>query len=169
MAKLIRSARCICGRVSCEAQGTPILSAVCYCDDCREAGVRLEALPGAPACRTSDGGAHYMTYRDDRFRIVSGAELLHALPAPDDAKTQRMIASCCNSAMFLKFAPGHWTSSFALRYGKDALPVEMRTQVRFRRSDDPLPGDAPAYQGFGARLFVRLIVARIAMAFAPYK
>ena len=159
----VRTARCTCGKVVCQATGRPILSAICYCDDCREAGLQLEALPGAPPCRTPDGGAHYMTYRDDRFRVVEGADLLKPLPAAPDAKTQRLFASCCNSAMFLKFAPGHWTSSFAIRHGGDALPVEMRTQVKFRQSDLPLPEDAPAFQGFGPKLFWRLFTSRLAM------
>lgn len=125
----------------------------------------LEALDGAAKVTEEDGGTHYLTYRDDRFSCVEGADLLQAYRHSPDAPTRRMVASCCNTAMFLKFAKGHWTSAYAKRFSGDIPPVEMRTQTQFRKSDLPLLDDAPNYRTFGAKLFWRLIRSRIAMIF----
>ena len=125
----------------------------------------LEILDGAAKVAEEDGGTHYLTYRDDRFCCVEGAELLQAYQNTPDAPTRRMVASCCNSAMFLKFSKGRWTSAYARRFAGDILPVEMRTQTQFRTSCLPLPDDAPSYRTFGAKLFWRLIKSRIAMIF----
>jgi hypothetical protein len=39
----------------------------------------------------------------------------------------------------------------------------MRNQTKARKSDAPLPDDAPSYAGFPPSLFLRLIRARIGM------
>src|ERR1700753_1343707 len=159
MEKIVRHASCACGTVRCEATGAPIVSAVCYCDDCQQGGLRTEALPGARPVLDTDGGASYLTYRDDRFRCVSGAELLVAHKLTDKAPTRRMVASCCNSGMFLKFEPGFWISSYRLRYSGDLPPVEMRNQIRDRRANTPIPTDAPSFSRYPMRLFAKLIRA----------
>ncbi|WP_197460177.1 hypothetical protein [Sphingorhabdus sp. M41] len=125
----------------------------------------LEALDGAAKITEDDGGTHYLTYRDDRFSCIAGADLLEAHQQTENSPTRRMVASCCNTAMFLKFAKGHWTSAYARRFAGDIPPVEMRTQTQFRTSGLPLPDDAPSYRTFGAKLFWRLINSRIAMIF----
>ena len=76
-----------------------------------------------------------------------------------------MVASCCNAAVFLKFGPGHWVSAYRARFEGDPPPVQMRTQTKFRRAEDPLPTDAPSYRGFGRNLFGKLTAARLAMLF----
>ncbi|ATW05507.1 hypothetical protein [Sphingorhabdus sp. YGSMI21] len=165
MANATLFSTCQCGKVRCQAVGRPILSGVCYCDDCQAGAAMLEALDGAAKVTEEDGGTHYLTYRDDRFSCVKGVELLKAYQNAPDAPTRRMVASCCNSAMFLKFAKGHWTSAYAKRFAGDIPPVEMRTQTQFRQSNLPLPDDAPSYRTFGPKLFWRLITSRIAMIF----
>lgn len=82
----------------------------------------------------------------------------------ETAPTQRFVASCCNSGMFLKFAPGFWISAYRMRHDEPLPPIEMRNKIARRQSLLPLPTDAPAYRGFPAALFRRLIKARIAMA-----
>lgn len=162
MSALLTS-RCECGRVRCTATGTPIVSAVCYCTDCQTGGHVIEALPAAPRVLDPDGGTAYLTWRDDRFAVVAGEELLVPYTLKHDAPTRRMVASCCNSGMFVKFGPGHWTSTYRLRFAGELPPVEMRTKVARRQSDLPMPDDAPVYRGFGAKLFWRLIASRVAM------
>lgn len=164
MDRIIRTARCHCGIVRLESVGEPIVSTVCYCDDCQAGGRRIEALPGAGAVLDPDGGTPYLTWRDDRFACVAGAELLVGYKLHDGAPTQRFVASCCNSAMFLKFAPGHWTSSYRARFDGTPPPIGMRTKTARRRSDLPLPQDAPSYRSFPVRLIWRLLAARLAMA-----
>ena len=165
MGKIIRLASCACGTVRCEGVGAPIVSVVCYCSDCQEGGRKIEALPGAPRVLEADGGASYLTYRDDRFRCVSGAEKLVAYRISDRAPTRRMVASCCNSGMFLKFEPGFWISSYRLRYSGDLPPVEMRNQTRDRRAETAISSDAPSFSRFPMRLFAKLIRARLEMLF----
>ena len=165
MGKTIRLASCACGTVQYEAVGAPIVSAVCYCGDCQEGGRRIEALPGARPVLDADGGASYLTYRDDRFRCVSGAEMLVAYRLSDRAPTRRMVASCCNSGMFVKFEPGFWISSYRLRYSGDLPPIEMRNQTRDRRAETAISSDVPSFSRFPMRLFAKLIRARIEMLF----
>jgi hypothetical protein len=163
-AAAIRHAACTCGKVRCEAVGTPIVSAVCYCDGCQEGGRRIEALPNAPPVLDADGGTPFLTYRDDRFRVVAGSEFLVGYRIRDDSPTQRMVASCCNAAMYLKFGPGFWRSTYQNRYEKrDLPPIEMRMQIAFRNSSLPVPDDAPRFRGTPLRLFARGLKARIAM------
>jgi hypothetical protein len=163
MDNTIRVASCARGKVRCEGVGPPIASAVCYCSDCQEGARRIEALPGAPAILDADGGAASLVYRDDRFRCVAGSELLVAYRLSDRAPTRRMVASCCNSGMFLKFEPGFWVSSYRLRFAGDPPPIEMRNQTRDRTAQTPIPTDAPAFPRYPMRLFAKLLWARIAM------
>lgn len=165
MGQVARQSSCACGRVRCEGVGEPILSAVCYCDDCQAGGRQIEALPNAPHVLDPDGGTPYLTYRDDRFRCVAGAELLTGYKLKDKAPTQRMVATCCNSGMFLKFGPGHWVSAYRLRFEGDLPPIEFRNQTKFRTAETPIPDDAPSYRSYPAKLFVRLIGSRLAMLF----
>lgn len=158
-----RLAHCSCGRVRCEAVGEPIVSAVCYCTDCQAGGRQIEALEGAVPVLDPDGGTPYLTYRGDRFACVEGAELLVGYKLDDKAPTQRFVASCCNSGMFIRYEPGWWVSAYRMRFAEPLPPIAMRNKVARRYSDLPLPGDAPAYQGFPSKLFWRLITARLAM------
>jgi len=162
----ILSSSCACGRVRCEASGKPIVSIVCYCQDCQEGARRIEALPGAPRFSDADGGTPLLVYRDDRFRCSSGEELLVSHKLKESSPTRRMAASCCNSAMFLKFEPGFWISAYRARFeGDDLPPIEMRNQIQHRRPGTDLPRDAPCYRGFPPRLFAKIISTRAAMLF----
>lgn len=165
MADDILTSTCQCGKVRCQGVGRPIISGVCYCDDCQAGAAILEALPDAAKITEDDDGTQYLTYRDDRFSCVEGAELLHGYQTVPNTPTRRTVASCCNTAMFLKYSRGHWTSAYARRFKGDVPAVEMRTQTQFRTSSTPLPDDAPSYRRFGAKLFWRLITSRIEMIF----
>lgn len=159
----IRISSCACGRVRCQAIGAPILTAVCYCDDCQAGGRQIENLPDAVHVLDDDGGTPYLSYRDDRFSCVSGADLLVGYKIRDRAPTQRFVASCCNSGMFLKFKPGHWVSAYRARFLGDLPPIEMRTQTKFRLAETPIPRDAPSYQRFPMKLFGKLLASRVSM------
>jgi hypothetical protein len=56
------TATCSCGGVELNAVGRPIVSAVCYCDDCQRGSAQIEALPNASAVRglALSGTAHWM-------------------------------------------------------------------------------------------------------------
>ena len=125
----------------------------------------IAALPDAPPVLLDDDGASYLTYRDDRFRCVAGQENLQGYALRPNSPTQRFVASCCNSAMYLKYKRGHWVSTYRNRYDPTDLPaVEMCTNTRFRTAESPLDPAIPAYRRFPLRLFGKLIGARINMA-----
>jgi hypothetical protein len=136
----------------------------CYCDDCQEGARRIETLPNAARFRDADGGTPLLIYRDDRFECSSGEELLMGLKIKENAPTRRIVASCCNSAMFLKYEPGFWVSAYRVRFeGDDLPPLEMRIYIEHRRAETSIPKDAPCYQGSPLRLFAKGSSARIAM------
>jgi hypothetical protein len=155
-------ARCACGKVELAATGSPIASAVCYCDDCQAGARQIEALPNAGRIRESDDGVAYLAYRKDRVRIRSGAEMLQSYKIRPDSATSRMVATCCNTAVILTFDDGrHWVDVFRGRVVGDAPPLQMRLCTKYRQ---PGATDAvPSFPGYPLRLVARLIAARLAM------
>jgi hypothetical protein len=165
VANVKRLSSCKCGQVKFEAAGKPILAAVCYCKDCQAGGKLIEALDGAHPVLESDGGASYLMFRDDRFECVSGEHLLVGYKLKDRTPTKRFVASCCNSAMYLKFKPGHWASTYRNRFDEaDSPPVALRINTRSRRSDIELTKEIPSFQKIPLRLFVRMFFSRLGMA-----
>ena len=158
------AASCVCGQVAVEATDNPIVTAVCYCDDCQEGARRIEALPNATAILESDGGTAYLLFRKDRIRCAQGDALLKSYKLKETSATNRVVATCCNSAMFVNFDKGpHWVSAYRARFHGDLPPMEMRVCTKFRPGDAELPADAPNYPGYPLRLIARLLVAGVAM------
>jgi hypothetical protein len=156
--------RCSCGRVEFEAKGRPILTSVCYCDDCQKASRQLESLPGAPRLLGQDGGTPYILYRKDKVAFVKGKELLQDHRVEGEAFTKRVLASCCNSAMYLEYEKGHWLSLYRDRFIGATPPVQMRIQTQYKPEGAALPKDAPSFKAFPPRFVIRLLWARLAMA-----
>jgi len=122
-----RTAICACGRVALDAVGKPIVSAACYCATCQEAGRQFEALPGAPPLLEADGGTSVVLFRKDRVLCLRGQDLLAEHRLAPDSKTRRVVATCCNSAMFLDFTKGHWLTLYKERIpADDRPPLEMQ-------------------------------------------
>ncbi|MGO9984797.1 MAG: GFA family protein [Rhodomicrobium sp.] len=118
---------CRCQKVEIETYGPPIVSAACYCANCREAGARFERLPAAPPVLDADGGTSFILYRKDRVRCSKGWEYLEEHRLTPASPTRRVIATCCNSAMFLDFTNGHWLSMYRNRFTSNTPPPQMRT------------------------------------------
>lgn len=158
-------ARCACGKVTLALTGRPIVSVVCYCDDCQAAARRIEALTNAPPVAEPDGGSALLLYRKDRMSVVDGDQLLRADKLKPGSATNRMIATCCNTALFIGFDRGpHWVSVFRSRLAGDRPPIDMSIQTRFRRVDAPaLPDRPPHYATYPFGLLGKLVRARIAM------
>lgn len=157
-------ARCACGEVELELTGVPVISVVCHCDDCQAGARIIEALPGAPAVLDAGRGTPYALYRNDRVNCTKGAELLEGHKLQPDSATDRMVASCCNSAMLVRLDPIlHWTPVYRDRIVPPAPPLEMRIQTRFVPTDVAVPADLPSFRGVPLRFFTRLIAARVAM------
>jgi hypothetical protein len=154
---------CSCGQVECEATGAPIVTVACYCDDCQEGSRQIEELPNAPRVRDADGGTAYVLYRKDRLKCSRGRDLLRDLRIREKSATRRVVASCCNSALYLDFEKGHWLSIYRARLGGVLPPLQMRIQTRFIPNKSHSLNDVPAYPGFPFRFIAKLFIARIAM------
>jgi hypothetical protein len=159
------TATCACGRVQLKAFGAPIVSAVCYCGDCRRGADQIEALPNAGAVRDPDSGTAYSLYRKDRFECSEGAELLKPYKLKDTSPTNRVVATCCNSAMFVNFDRGpHWVSAYRARLNGERPPLQYRICTKSKPDGVVLPDDVPSSRSFPPGLIVKLLAARIAMA-----
>ena len=146
-----------------EADGPPILGAACYCDDCREGARQIEALPNARPVLDPYGGSEYLLFRKDRIKCSKGAEHLRDHKLGRESPTRRVLAACCNSAMFLDFQKGHWFSVYRARFEGNAPPVQMRIQTKFRPEEREIPSDVPSYPKVPFTLIAKLLAARVAM------
>jgi hypothetical protein len=156
-------ARCTCGSVELEATGTPITSVVCYCDDCQAGAQQIEALPNAARVREPDGGVGYLAYRKDRVRIRKGAELLRGYKIRQNSATNRMVATCCNTAVILTFDDGkHWVDVYRASVIGNPPPLQMQICTRSRQAGT-LDTTVPAFSRYPFRLVAKLVAARIAM------
>lgn len=161
------TASCRCGAVAFEAVGAPILTVVCHCESCQEAGRRFEAITGGPPVLKADGGTDFVMHRKDRVCCVRGGELLREHRLKPESSTRRMVAGCCNSAMFAEFAGGHWLSLYRSRFSDGAPPLEMR--VMTGRKAVQLPDDMPNHATHSVKFMGRLLLAWIAMGFQAPK
>jgi hypothetical protein len=94
---------------------------------------------------------------------VSGQEYLEEHRLKPDSPTRRVIATCCNSAMFLDFSKGHWLTMYRNRFPEGAPPVEMRIMTRDRPDGAVLADDLPNYDGHSGKAISRLVAAWVAM------
>jgi hypothetical protein len=159
------SATCHCGKVKFETVGPPILTAACCCTSCQEAGRQFEQLASAPPVLDPDSGTSMILYRKDRVQCVAGQEYLREYRLKADSPTRRVIATCCNSAVFLDFTKGHWLSMYRSRFPTGAPPLEMRFMTKERRAGVELADDVPNYDGHSGKFMLKLVAAWIAMGF----
>jgi hypothetical protein len=159
------SASCSCRQVTLEATGAPILSAVCYCESCRLAGRQFEQAPGAPSVFNADGGIDYCLFRKDRVKIALGAYHLQEHRLTAASTTRRVVATCCNSPMFLDFTNGHWLTLYRDRLPDDAPALEMGVMAKDRPSGSALPNGIPSYPTYPAKFMIKLLAAWAAMGF----
>ena len=149
--------------------GAPILRGVCYCASCQEGGRRIEQLPDAPPVLDADGGTDYVLYRKDRVRCIHGGERLKAYRLKPDSPTRRMVATCCNTAMFLDFTKGHWLTVYRARAPEPVPPLDMRVMTAAAPKRAVLPDDVPNYPGHSGRFMRKLLAAWIVMGFRTPK
>jgi hypothetical protein len=158
------TASCACGSVELKASGAPIVSNICYCADCQEGARRIEALPNAGAVMGTDGGTPYILYRKDRIACSKGAALLKSFKIRENSITNRVVASCCNSAMFMNFDKGpFWVSAYRARFRGDLPPVQMRICTKSKPAGVVLPNDMPSHPGLPPRLMAKLLASGVAM------
>lgn len=158
------TARCSCGKVELEAIGAPIMSVACYCDDCQEGSRQIETLPNAHPVRDPDGGTAYVLYREDRLECLRGVHLLRRYKTNEKSATNRVVATCCNSAMYMNFDDSkHWVPVYRARFQGDVPPLEMRVQTKHMPENSDVPGDVPSYPAWPLKFMAKLVTARIAM------
>ncbi len=161
---------CMCAHVQLEVERTPIVSAECYCNSCREAGARLQTLPDAPPILDTKGATRFVLYRKDRVHFLKGTDLLEEFRLTPDAKTRRVVATCCNTPVFLEFKGGHWLSLYGGLWPDGTLPpLEMRTMTADLPDASILPDDVPNAKSQTLPFFVKLMGAWIAMGFRSPK
>lgn len=153
---------CTCGQVEVALSGPPILTAICHCDDC-QAGARQLQAHGAPSVLDDYGGTAYIMQRKDRLQVVRGAEHLYKHKLTETSPTNRVIATCCHTPMFVSFDNAiHWYSIYRDRAEPGAPPPTLRLQTKFVPGV-ALPDDIPAFASFPYRFAFKLIGANIAM------
>lgn len=146
---------CRCGQVRMTINGPHIATVECLCGSCQAAAQILEALPDAMPILDEKNATPFVMHRKDRITISSGQEKLKAHRLSGGAGTRRVIATCCNTPIFMEMKGGHWLSVYAALWPDNARPVlEMRTMAGTRGD---LPADVPNLKthslGFYARLF----------------
>jgi hypothetical protein len=161
---------CACGQVRLEVERAPIVSAECYCNSCRTAGARLEKLPEAPLILGQNGGTRFVLYRKDRVRFVAGTDRLKEFRLTPKANTRRVVATCCNTPVFLEFQNGHWLSLYGGLWPEGTLPpIELRTMTSDLPDAAVLSNDVPNGKRQSFSFFAKLFGAWVAMGFRSPK
>jgi hypothetical protein len=163
-------ASCHCAKVSLAIRDAAIMSVACYCTSCREAGTQLQALPDAATILAADESTAYVMYRKDRVDCKQGHEFLREHRLNPESTTRRVIATCCNSAMFLEFKGGHWLSIYTNRLAPNDRPaIRMRTMTRDSKAGIEFTDGIPSPKRLSMRLMWPLLCAWIAMGFRAPK
>ena len=161
---------CACGRVRLEVDLAPIVSTECHCNSCRAAGAKLQALPAAPPFLESNGGTRFVLYRKNRIRFLEGTEQLKEFRLAPGAKSRRVVATCCNTPVFLEFQNGHWLSLYGCLWPEGTLPpLDLRTMTSDLPDDRVLSDDVPYGKRQTLSFFAKLLGAWIAMGFRSPK
>jgi hypothetical protein len=158
--------KCSCGEVELELTGNPILSVICYCDDCQAGARQIEALENAQPVLDNDGGTSFILYRKDRLKKLKGEKFLKSYKLKEKTATNRVTATCCNTAMFLGFDDSkHWVSVYQKRFEGENRNPDMRICTKFKPESTVIPDDVPSYPSFSFRIISKLLGAKIAMMF----
>jgi len=157
---------CACGHLALEVTGEPILNAECCCNSCRTAAAKLRALPRAAPFPEPGLGTRFVLYRKDRVSFVQGVDMLKEFRLGPDATTRRVLATCCNTPVFLEFEKGHWLSLYGCLWPADKLPpLEMRTMTSDLPAGTVLPADVPNGARQPLTFMLKLLGAWMAMFF----
>ncbi|WP_048646745.1 GFA family protein [Nitratireductor soli] len=161
-----RKIGCACGQTRLELKGAPIVVTECLCNSCRAAAARLAKLPGAKNLLTSYEATLTADYRKDRVRILSGAEHLKEFRLTADAGSRRVVATCCNTPVFLELKGAHWLSIYLHLWPDDTRPkAELRTMVADLSDASKLPDDIPNLKSHTVSFYAKLLGAWIGMGF----
>lgn len=159
-----RSARCSCGSVEIEVFGTPITCVVCYCDSCQKGSGQIEALAKADPILDPDGGTAYILYRKDRIKYSKGAELLKSYKIEEKSPTSRVVATCCNTAMVMRFDDArHWVPVYRARLQGDIPPLQWRICTKFKPENARIPTGIPSSAMYPPGFAWKLLMSKLSM------
>ncbi len=159
-----RTATCACGRVELEAIGKPIVSAVCYCDDC---------LKGAPPDRSfaERGRGGRSRWGHSLHPLSQGPDRLHTRRGPaEKLQAQANVGheqSCRHVLQFgdvREFDRGpFWITAYRARFHGDVPPLQLRICTKFKPTGAVLPRDVPSAPGYPPLMVMKLLASRVAM------
>ncbi|CAN5831906.1 DUF6151 family protein [soil metagenome] len=130
----------------------------------------MQTLLDAPPTLDSKGATRFVLYRKDRVQFLKGVDLLKEFKLTPDAKTRRVVATCCNTPVFLEFKGGHWLSLYGGLWPEGALPpLEMRTMTADLPDASVLSDDVPNAKSQTLPFFAKLMGAWITMGFRSPK
>ena len=128
--------------------------------------VTAPASPERLTLVDAHGATRFVLYRKDRVHFREGTEVLKELRLTPGAKTRRVVATCCNTPLFLEFENGHWLSLYGCLWPEGTLPsLELRTMTSDLPAGTALPDDVPNARRQSLSFFARLLGAWIAMGF----
>ncbi|PIE10092.1 MAG: hypothetical protein CSA70_12175 [Rhodobacterales bacterium] len=158
---------CRCGQVHLTVEGPHIATVECLCDSCRAAAQTLEKMPEAEPVLDEKDATLFVMHRKDRVTVTAGKDMLKSFRLSEDSGTRRVVASCCNTPIFLELKGGHWLSIYGALWPENKRPaLEMRTMVGSR---DDLPNDVPNLKTHSLGFYGRLFGAWIKMGFKTPK
>ncbi len=161
---------CECEETRLQVTGPPIIVTECMCDSCRAAAARLAKLPGANNMLTAHCATPSALYRKDRVRIISGAGHLGEFRLTADAGTRRVIATCCNTPIFMEMKGAHWLDLYLHLWPETLRPrAVVRTMVGDLPDPSVLPVDMPNLKAQSMAFYAKLLWAWIAMGFQSPK
>jgi hypothetical protein len=144
----------------------PILRAECHCTSCRTAGAQLQQLPAAKPLLEANGGTQFVLYRKDRVQFTRGMKLLREHRLTPSSPTRRVVASCCDTPVFLEFERGHWLSIYSRLWPENQRPaIELRTMISDLADASALPNDVPNARRQSLSFMAKLLGAWVAMGF----
>lgn len=157
---------CACGKVQIEVVDAPIINAECHCNSCRAFGRKMQPRGESPPFLEANGGTRFNLYRKDRIRFLKGSDLLGDVRQAHDAKTRRVIATCCNAPVYLEFPHAHWLNLYGGLWPKGTQPaLKLRTMTSDLADISSLPDDVPNKKRQSVAFFAKLFGAWIAMGF----
>jgi hypothetical protein len=125
MAKNVHNGSCLCGAVTFEAAGDPVLVAQCHCPDCQKAS-----------------GAPHVAFAAFPEAAVTIAGALKGFKKPADAGVLSDRRFCPECGSWIAGRPGSAPGVIALTLATmdDAsdMPIQMRFFDRRRRAWDPV-------------------------------
>ena len=142
----------------------------CCCNSCRDAGERFLKLSPDASTFAANGTVTFVMQRNDRLTIMTGEEYLAVHRLDETATTSRVLATCCNTPMYLQMKGGHWASIYGTLWDEDQRPApQMRTLTVDSPELSVLSNDIPNLKTHSITFYWRLFMAWVRMGFREHR